>query len=77
MSQATSSMGRYCSEFVLLACADALISALDSSGFLSSGGVSEQTQIPWSPEYYDITPEPSTGILLALGTVVLALRRRF
>ncbi len=63
-------------EFIILAYASALISTLDNSGYLSSGGVSTQTQMPWTPEYYDITPEPSTGVLLAVGTVLLMLRRR-
>ncbi len=63
-------------EFITIAFAEELFSNLDVGGYTSTGGVSTQTQIPWSPEYYDITPEPTTGVLLALGTVLLALRRR-
>lgn len=64
------------SEFVTIASTEELFSNLDSGGYTSIGGLKPQTQTPWSPEFYDITPEPSAGILIALGTVLLALRRR-
>ena len=42
---------------------------------ISLGGVGTQTQTPWAPSAYAV-PEPSSGLLLATGAMLLLLRRR-
>ncbi len=64
------------SEFVSIAFAEATLATLEAAGHISAGGVSTQSQTPWSPIYYMPVPEPSAGLLLALGACMLALRRR-
>lgn len=60
-------------EFATLATAQAYYRDLTSH--ISSGGVSLQDQIPWTPNTYAV-PEPSSGLLLLVGGALLTLRRR-
>ncbi len=64
------------SEFVAVAFAEATLGELGEAGYISTGGVSTQPETPWNPMLYIPVPEPSTGLLLALGACMLALRRR-
>lgn len=61
-------------QFAVLAVASETYQNLVDSGFISTGGVSTQTQVPWSPNY--VVPEPTSGLLVLLGAACLALRRR-
>lgn len=61
-------------QFAVLAVASDTYQNLVDSGFISTGGVSTQTQVPWSPNY--VVPEPTSGLLVLLGAACLALRRR-
>ena len=65
------------SEFTAFATAEASYDELLASGYTSAGGVSVQSQTPWTPSaYYAPVPEPSSALLLVLGVGVIALRRR-
>ena len=43
---------------------------------ISLGGVGTQPQVAWAPSAYFAVPEPSSGLLLATGAMLLLLRRR-
>ena len=62
--------------FTTLATATATYSDLASAGHISTGGVSEQAQTPWSPTQYTAVPEPATGMLALLGLAALLRSRR-
>ncbi len=64
------------SEFTAAAFSSATLDDLEAGGYISTGGVSVQSQTPWNPAFYIPVPEPSAGLLLALGACALALRRR-
>ncbi len=64
------------SKFAAVAFASATLDDLGEAGYISTGGVSEQSQTPWNPAFFVPVPEPSAGLLLAFGACVLALRRR-
>lgn len=63
-------------DFTPLAYAEGTLSGLDADGHVSDGGVSVQSQTPWNPTTYTAIPEPTATALLALGTALLALKRR-
>ena len=63
-------------EFIAVAFAESTIEELADAGYISTGGVSTQTETPWPPSFFMPVPEPSTGLLLAIGACMLALRRR-
>ena len=63
-------------EFIAVAFAESTIEELSKAGYISTGGVSTQTETPWIPWFFNPVPEPSTGLLLAIGACMLALRRR-
>ncbi len=64
-------------EFTAFATAEASYDDLMAGGYMSSGGVSAPSQMPWTPSvYYGPVPEPSSAMLLVLGAATFALRRR-
>lgn len=48
---------------------------LQTGGYLSTGGIYTQAQNFWAPTTMNI-PEPTTGLLMLIGTGLLALRRK-
>ena len=62
-------------EFTKLAAANADFATLLSGGNISQGGISTQSQTPWSPSSFTI-PEPSTGLLALTGILALFKRKR-